>query len=1323
MYRLYFSDKKFIMRRETLHDKALVIDRKTSKMEIISKNEIDSNLPSRVIYCCLGIFRILGESYLVIVPESKVISDVYQIFKIHSTEFLPFIDNSYRNNNYYSSSSTSSAQEQEERPYSQVMNLLNSGHFYYTPPNSSSKYDITRTFQEQTLNPKSDQPIWDRVDKRFYWNKFLQKDFIAYRLYDWCFPIVQGFVSMNTLGDIQGKRVSYTLVSRRSRFRAGTRFNTRGIDDDGNVANFVETEHIVNISGYGVLSFLQTRGSVPVFWNQSSPQLSDFKMKMSNLGKLGKIGTKKITILRTTQATTPAFQNHFKEQTQRYGNVVIINLLSRLKAGEGDLVSAYEEQCRIMKSPQIHYNHFDLHEQVKGNRMEPLDYLINSIDSTGSSGDLSKVGYFFVTKDGNVIQRQMGTVRTNCKDCLDRTNIVQSRVAWVLFESHLRQLNFLSHREQLNNYPLVAQSLKTMWADNGDALSIQYAGSGSLKSTLTREGEYGIMGMLADGKKTMTRFYINNFKDPGRQDVIDQLLGLHKSVQTTGENSHDSNIRKEIMERRDEFSQKEYRNIFVGTYNVGAQYSFPLDEWLKTTDLPSPDVYVLGLQEIVELSATQILQTDYSLGKQWEDQIVKGLKKVQPSTKYVKLQSEQLVGLYLCIFIREELVHLFREVQFQIIKVGLSGLAGNKGGIGVRLLFNDTSFSFVTAHFAAGQSNVDDRIRDYFEISNQARFGRQGQFKIDDSDYSIWLGDFNFRLDLMDGDIRRWIDQENWQALYDNDQLKKSLERKMVFRGYREDTIAFAPTYKYDLGCNRYDTSPKQRQPAWTDRILWKNNLNHDLRQLNYRRHELFNSDHRPVSSYMQVLVTKVDKEKERQLRQQLYEQKSVQLISKDGATTRMESLSLKSAPTLSQTHPNLPSLQYQPTIPHSQSLSIIPTVSTSTTLTTSVQHQSNNTNMSQIHTTTTTTSTASGVPPRKVSSGRPLPMVPQQQQQQQQQQIIQELVVRRNTISGGNPMTSNPSNSLAIPSNNQQHNNHSHSVGSSPNKYSPNNISPASSYGNNQLNPPMSLTKKSGNRQSAPEQRPSNFSDIFDNSDNEDDNHQSGPTPPYREERSYSTPSPPMIDQFSQLSLVPSSSPPPPQQQMIQPQVQLQPALQPTPLFPPLQPLPPQNPNPQPPQHLQPFQPLPPLQPMQPTASPISISFQPTPSQQPTHRPQLYNPSILAPISNPHFAPFPNLQPLNNINPINEYPTPIHPSNINPVSQYGQQQQHHQSTFQHNGGQTPDQIFMDSWGYPNSNNNNNSFNQGGGAYKLQQQQQQQLPQHHPQTPFQNLLD
>lgn len=57
---------------------------------------------------------------------------------------------------------------------------------------------------------------------------------------------------------IDNNRLSVTLISRRSVDRAGVRYLRRGVDADGNVANFVETEVIINVFGHN-LSYVQVR--------------------------------------------------------------------------------------------------------------------------------------------------------------------------------------------------------------------------------------------------------------------------------------------------------------------------------------------------------------------------------------------------------------------------------------------------------------------------------------------------------------------------------------------------------------------------------------------------------------------------------------------------------------------------------------------------------------------------------------------------------------------------------------------------------------------------------------------------------------------------------------------------------------------------------------------------------------------------------------------------------------------------------------------------------------------------------------------------------
>lgn len=68
---------------------------------------------------------------------------------------------------------------------------------------------------------------------------------------------------------LNGSSLKLCLISRRSRYRAGTRYFRRGIDRDGHVANFNETEQILIVGPDDTsvqLSFVQIRGSIPVFW-------------------------------------------------------------------------------------------------------------------------------------------------------------------------------------------------------------------------------------------------------------------------------------------------------------------------------------------------------------------------------------------------------------------------------------------------------------------------------------------------------------------------------------------------------------------------------------------------------------------------------------------------------------------------------------------------------------------------------------------------------------------------------------------------------------------------------------------------------------------------------------------------------------------------------------------------------------------------------------------------------------------------------------------------------------------------------------------------
>lgn len=79
------------------------------------------------------------------------------------------------------------------------------------------------------------------------------------------------------------------MIARRSRFRAGTRYFSRGIDQHGNVSNFNETEQII-VAKSEIYSHVQCRGSVPIFWSEINNlrykpdlQIMDVPQSVSNI--------------------------------------------------------------------------------------------------------------------------------------------------------------------------------------------------------------------------------------------------------------------------------------------------------------------------------------------------------------------------------------------------------------------------------------------------------------------------------------------------------------------------------------------------------------------------------------------------------------------------------------------------------------------------------------------------------------------------------------------------------------------------------------------------------------------------------------------------------------------------------------------------------------------------------------------------------------------------------------------------------------------------------------------------------------------------------
>ncbi|KAK3718355.1 Inositol-1,4,5-trisphosphate 5-phosphatase 1 [Vermiconidia calcicola] len=777
-----------------------------------------------------------------------------------------------------------------EHPCMALKKLLSGGSFYY-----STDFDLTKRLQDRPAD--STTVAIDSLDAGFLWNTHMIQPLVEFRsrLSDRekqaldhsgiLTSAIRGFAGTVTVpASSSPARVSHsgfpsnmTLISRLSCRRAGTRFNARGIDDDGNVANFVETETIF-CTDQLCFSYIQCRGSVPLFWEQQS----------------GLPGQQKIQVTRSAEATKPAFDRHFEALSRAYGDVFIVDLLSDEKPQESQLVRLYEDQVRHSslneqpeKRQESEHKHlksitYDFHAETRGNYDAARGIRRHIVDSAVAFD-------YFLTEDTtetifhngrkssvygqNEVLKQNGIFRTNCLDCLDRTNVVQTNLSEMMLEMFLTQ--------QGENRPTSDFWARhgMLWADNGDTLSKIYTGTGALKSSYTRSGKSSFAGMIADVRKSAQRLYINNFEDKGRQNTIDMLLGRLMGQQPV--NLYDPIndwVTTEVSRRAGEFTSSEQISIWIGTFNLNGKstgVAEDLSPWLcpKTESQQSlPEIYGVAFQEIVDLDVQQIMSTDPHRRQIWEDAVRKTLNdnaKRCKSEDYVLLRGGQLVGASLSIFVKSSVLPFIKNVEGAVKKTGMSGMAGNKGAVAVRMEYADTSICLVTAHLAAGFANYQERNQDYRTINEGLRFQRERS--IEDHKTVIWFGDFNYRIGMNNERARQLIDARDLGTLYENDQLNIQMVHGMTFPHYSETTPSFMPTYKFNLGTDEYDTSEKARIPAWTDRILTRGD---NLRQLHYDSAPLRFSDHRPVWGLFKCTVSVVDQAKKDNISSELYEKR-----------------------------------------------------------------------------------------------------------------------------------------------------------------------------------------------------------------------------------------------------------------------------------------------------------------------------------------------------------------------------------------------------------------------------------------------------------------
>lgn len=373
-----------------------------------------------------------------------------------------------------------------------------------------------QAFEASNLDKQSMTSHTERADDLFFWNKTLAAPLLEAGVHTFVPTAFLGFAKQLNRLEFASQHRSHTgtitLIARRSVYRAGCRQWRRGVDMEGNIANFAETEQIVCIegqpSGPVYSSFVQVRGSIPLLWSQS-PNLK-YKIPI-------RIGP------HTT--ISPVFAAHIDNLLTKYGRCVAVNLANQT-GREGKLSAAYAQQAADLSGrDDFRLVHFDFHKHCGATNYSKLNMLWNDISS-----EITSFGYWFQDGAGTSAQ-QAGVFRVNCVDSLDRTNVVAGGLARKQLEHMLVRLGVLpTHGSLAANFPEVDRAFRVTWADHGDELSQQYAGTGAMKSAFTRTGKRDLAGLIDDGQKSLTRYFLNNFRDGVKQDALDLVTGTHPIV-------------------------------------------------------------------------------------------------------------------------------------------------------------------------------------------------------------------------------------------------------------------------------------------------------------------------------------------------------------------------------------------------------------------------------------------------------------------------------------------------------------------------------------------------------------------------------------------------------------------------------------------------------------------------------------------------------------------------------------------------------------------------------------------------------------------------
>ncbi|KAJ5948630.1 Polyphosphoinositide phosphatase [Penicillium verhagenii] len=474
-------------------------------------------------WALLGFIRFTGAYYMLLVTKRSQVAVLggHNVYQIDETELVSLTT--------AESSRLKPENQPDEERYKAILNNLDLTRSFYF----SYSYDITRSLQHNVCRERKAHQdglprfLAEDYNTMFVWNNHLLAPAVATlkNPFQWCLPIIHGYVDQSKMS-VFGRLVYISIIARRSRLFAGARFLKRGANDLGYVANDVETEQIVSEqtttsfhsagptlhANPNYTSYVQHRGSIPLYWTQENTGVSP----------------KPDIELNLIDPFYSAAALHFDNLFERYGApVYILNLVKARERTprESKLLKEFTNAVEYLNQflpadKKLIYKAWDMSRASKSRDQDVIQTL------EGIAGDIIPTTGFF--KNGadveSGLQLQNGVARTNCIDCLDRTNAAQFVIGKRALGHQLHALGVID--ETTVEYDTDAVNLFTnMWHDHGDTIAIQYGGSHLVNTMATYRKINQWSSHSRDMVESFKRYYNNSFLDAQRQEAYNLFLG------------------------------------------------------------------------------------------------------------------------------------------------------------------------------------------------------------------------------------------------------------------------------------------------------------------------------------------------------------------------------------------------------------------------------------------------------------------------------------------------------------------------------------------------------------------------------------------------------------------------------------------------------------------------------------------------------------------------------------------------------------------------------------------------------------------------------